>query len=68
VTRVLAGLAGLIGLALAMRFRLRGRYARWRMHTAYGDAGPKPGEFRRDALRVGACSRRIGKLGRHGGR
>ncbi|MEQ8770105.1 MAG: hypothetical protein RIB60_06310 [Phycisphaerales bacterium] len=71
MTRPLAwvsGIAGLVGLAISMRFRLRGRYARWRMQTAYGAEGPTPGEFRRDALRVGAWSRRVCKLGRSGGR
>ncbi len=63
-----SGVLGLIGLAIAMRGRLRGRYAKWRMQTAYGAEGPTPAEFRRDALRVGAWSRRIGKLGRSGGR
>lgn len=68
LNRWISGIVGLLGLAIAMRGRLRGPYAAWRMTTAYGVEGPNPGEFRTDALRVGAWSRRINKLGRTGAR
>lgn len=51
----------LLRLAASLRFRLRGRYWTWRMHTAVGGPGrrPAPAEMRRAALEFAAWRRRM---------
>ncbi|HYF13554.1 MAG TPA: hypothetical protein VD971_00630 [Phycisphaerales bacterium] len=49
-----AGLYELFRLAVLSRFRMRGKYWTWRMHTALGDgAGVSPAERRRAILEYG---------------
>ena len=54
-------------MPLVTRFRLRGRYWRWRMDTALGSdrtRWPSFGERRRAFIQFGAWARRIRKIGR----
>jgi hypothetical protein len=64
VRETLSGLIGLLQLAIATRFRLRGRYWRWRMDTALGTdrtQWPSRAERFRAFLRYGAWTRRMRK-------
>ena len=42
ITTIALGLLELVSLGCITRFRIRGRYWTWRLHTALGD-GPRPG-------------------------
>jgi hypothetical protein len=71
---LIEGLLGLAVLGVATRFRLRGPYWRWRMHTAFPEGrptvpgNPEPGwtaqrlELARLALEYGAWAFRTGRL------
>jgi hypothetical protein len=58
------GLLGLFLLGLATRFRLRGPYWRWRLHTAFPDGTPRAGRASlvRQSLEYGAWSWRTRRL------
>jgi hypothetical protein len=60
ITTVIWGSLELLRLGWITRFRLKGRYWSWRMHTAMGD-GPKPGrgEMIRLILEYAAWARRM---------
>lgn len=62
--QTLSGLLELFRLGLVTKFRLRGRYWRWRMETALGSdrsRWPDRRERRRAFTRYGAWARRIRK-------
>ncbi len=58
------GLLGLAMLGLATRFRLRGAYWQWRLHTAFPDGAPAGGrrELVRSAIEYGAWAWRTRRL------
>lgn len=62
ITTITQGLLELLRLGWITRFRLRGRYWAWRMHTALGD-GPRPGrgEMIVLAIEYAAWARRMRK-------
>ncbi len=62
ITTVIWGALELLRLGWVTRFRLRGRYWSWRLHTALGD-GPPPGrvEMIRMTLQYAAWARRMRK-------
>lgn len=62
IATIALGLLELLRLGWITRFRLRGRYWTWRMHTALGD-GPRPGrgEMIFMAIEYAAWARRMRK-------
>ena len=62
ITTIALGLLELVRLGIITRFRLKGRYWTWRLHTAMGD-GPKPGrgEMIFMAIEYAAWARRMRK-------
>ncbi|GJM17907.1 MAG: hypothetical protein DHS20C14_01200 [Phycisphaeraceae bacterium] len=67
MTRVVSSILGLIGLVIALRGRLGGRYWRWRMTTVYGSTRPGLMTMARDAALFGAWRRRMARIGSSGG-
>ena len=62
MTRLLSAIAGLwqlLRLFILMRFRFRGDYWRWRMHTAFGRGRPPRREMLRAALAYGCWMRQM---------
>ena len=64
IRTLIEGVVGLAVLGVGTRFRLRGPYWRWRMHTAFPECTPRGGriELVRSALEYGAWSWRTRRL------
>ncbi|MCC6952342.1 MAG: hypothetical protein WAZ94_10525 [Phycisphaerales bacterium] len=52
----------LLKLGVRTRFRLRGKYWEWRLHTAFGRGYPGRGEMVRAMLEYGCWMRRMRRL------
>lgn len=64
VLETLGGLYQLLRLGIVTRFRLRGRYWQWRLHTAYGRGYPETKlELLRDVLEYARWVHRIRRGG-----
>jgi hypothetical protein len=51
-------------LGVVSRFRFRGPYWRWRLHTAFGRGYPARGELVRSVLAYGRWVHQMRKMGR----
>lgn len=58
----LGGLWQLFRLAVLSRFRFKGPYWRWRLHTAFGRGTPGRGELVRSVLAYGMWMHRIRRM------
>lgn len=59
---ILTGAWELIKMGFASRFRFRGPYWQWRLHTAFGRGIPPRRDLIRSVLRYGAWVRQMRRL------
>ncbi|MDX2147555.1 MAG: hypothetical protein SFZ23_08540 [Planctomycetota bacterium] len=61
---MIGALYELLRLGVLSRFRFRGPYWQWRLHTAFGRGTPPRGEMIRAVLRYGRWMRDIRRMGK----